>query len=82
MRRQFVLGGLLVFGSAISYALYLLYTGEAVKRLGALRVTGVATSLASLICIAQFFTLRPVSAIPNPGIGERCVLSLSTAQNC
>jgi drug/metabolite transporter (DMT)-like permease len=62
------LGGLLVFGSAISYALYLLFTGEAVKQLGALRVTGVATSLASLICIAQFFALRPISAmvVPTP----------------
>jgi len=62
------LGGLLVFGSAISYALYLLYTREAVKRLGALRVTGVATSLACLICIAQFFALRPISAmiVPTP----------------
>jgi drug/metabolite transporter (DMT)-like permease len=60
------LGSLLVFGSAVSYALYLLFTGEAVKQLGALRVTGMATSLASLICIAQFFTLRPVSAMAVP----------------
>ena len=63
-----MLGALLVFGSAVSYALYLLFTGEAVKRLGALRVTGVATSLASVMCIAQFFAVRPVSAlmVPSP----------------
>jgi drug/metabolite transporter (DMT)-like permease len=60
------LGSLLVFCSAISYALYLLFTGKAVKQLGALRVTGVATSLASVICIAQFFVLRPVSAMVVP----------------
>lgn len=60
------LGSLLVFCSAVSYALYLLFTGEAVKQLGALRVTGVASSLASLICIAQFFALRPVSAMAVP----------------
>jgi drug/metabolite transporter (DMT)-like permease len=60
------LGSLLVFGSAISYALYLLFTREAVKQLGALRVTGVATSIASVICIAQFFVLRPVSAMSVP----------------
>jgi drug/metabolite transporter (DMT)-like permease len=60
------LGSLLVFGSAISYALYLLFTGEAVKQLGALRVTGVASSIASVICIAQFFILRPVSAMSVP----------------
>ena len=60
------LGSLLVFCSAVSYALYLLFTGEAVKQLGALRVTGVASSIASLICIAQFFALRPVSAMAVP----------------
>jgi drug/metabolite transporter (DMT)-like permease len=57
------LGATLVFGSAVSYALYLLYSGEEVKRLGALRLTGLATSVACLICIAQFLLLRPLSAM-------------------
>ncbi|HKE96823.1 MAG TPA: DMT family transporter [Povalibacter sp.] len=57
------LGAALVFGSAVSYALYLVYSGEAVKRIGALRITGVATSIACVLCIAQFFILRPVSAM-------------------
>lgn len=57
------LGALLVFGSTVSYALYLVFGGEAVKRLGALRITGIATSIASVLCIAQFFVLRPVSAM-------------------
>ena len=56
------LGASLVFGSVISYSIYLIYSGEAVKRLGALRITGVATSLASVLCIAQFLLLRPLSA--------------------
>jgi drug/metabolite transporter (DMT)-like permease len=57
------LGAALVFGSAVSYALYLVFSGEAVKRLGALRITGLATSIACVLCIAQFFILRPVSAM-------------------
>jgi drug/metabolite transporter (DMT)-like permease len=57
------LGAVLVFGSAASYAVYLVYSGEEVKRLGALRLTGLATSVACLFCIAQFFILRPVSAM-------------------
>jgi drug/metabolite transporter (DMT)-like permease len=57
------LGATLVFGSAVSYAVYLAYSGEEVKRLGALRLTGLATSVACLICIAQFFVLRPASAL-------------------
>ena len=57
-----LLGAALVFGSAISYAVYLLFCGEEVKRLGALRLTGLATSVACLFCIAQFVLLRPLSA--------------------
>ena len=57
------LGAALVFGSAVSYAVYLAYSGEEVKRLGALRLTGLATSVACLLCIAQFLVLRPLSAL-------------------
>jgi drug/metabolite transporter (DMT)-like permease len=57
------LGAALVFASAVSYALYLVYSGEVVKRLGALRLTGLASSVACLLCIAQFALLRPLSAL-------------------
>jgi drug/metabolite transporter (DMT)-like permease len=57
-----LLGAGLVFGSAVSYAVYLVYSGAEVRRLGALRLTGWATSVASLLCIAQFLVLRPLSA--------------------
>src|ERR1700686_4598312 len=57
------LGATLVFGSAVSYAVYLSYSGEEVQRLGALRLTGLATSVACIICIVQFFALRPLSAM-------------------
>jgi drug/metabolite transporter (DMT)-like permease len=56
------LGAALVFGSAISYAVYLVYSGEVVKRLGSLRLTGLATSVACVLCIVQFLLLRPLSA--------------------
>ena len=55
-------GALLVFLSAVSYAIYLVYSGELVKRLGALRLVGLATTVACLLCIAQFVVLRPFSA--------------------
>jgi drug/metabolite transporter (DMT)-like permease len=57
------LGASLVFVSTVSYAVYLAFSGEEVKRLGALRLTGLATSVACLICIAQFLLLRPLSAM-------------------
>ena len=55
-------GALLVFLSAISYAVYLVYSGEMVRRLGALRLVGLATTVACLCCILQFLLLRPLEA--------------------
>lgn len=57
------LGAALVFGSTVSYAIYLVHSGEEVKRLGALRLTGLATSVACGLCIVQFFVLRPAQAL-------------------
>ncbi|MBB2486884.1 DMT family transporter [Mitsuaria sp. WAJ17] len=57
------LGALLVLGSAISYALYLLFSGEEVHRLGAMRLTGLATSVACLLCVGQYLLLRGPGAI-------------------
>jgi drug/metabolite transporter (DMT)-like permease len=57
------LGAVLVLGSALSYAVYLSYSGQEVKRLGALRLAGWATSVACLLCILQFVVLRPTSAL-------------------
>ena len=56
------LGAVLVFGSAVSYAIYLVYSGQMVQRLGALRLVGLATSVACLLCLLQFVLLRPMSA--------------------
>jgi drug/metabolite transporter (DMT)-like permease len=57
------LGTGLVFASAVSYAIYLVASGEEVNRIGALRLTGLATSIACLFCIVQFALLRPMSAL-------------------
>ena len=56
------LGAALVFGSAVSYAVYLVYSGQEVQRLGALRLTGWATLVACVLCLLQFLLLRPLSA--------------------
>jgi drug/metabolite transporter (DMT)-like permease len=65
---QGALGAALVFGSAVSYAVYLVYSGEEVRRLGALRLTGLASSVACVLCIGQFLLLRPLEAalVPAP----------------
>jgi drug/metabolite transporter (DMT)-like permease len=57
------LGAILVFGSAITYAIYLTYSGQLVQRLGSLRLAGLATTVACFFCILQFALLKPVAAL-------------------
>ena len=61
-----VLGSLLVLGSASSYAVYLLGSGEMVKRIGALRLVAYAMCVSSAACIGQFFLLRPAAMLVQP----------------
>lgn len=77
---QAPLGAALVFGSAVSYALYLIYCGEAVGRIGALRLTGLASLVACVLCLLQFVVVHPIEAatVPAPVIG----LSLINATFC
>ncbi|GGI21048.1 DMT family transporter [Oxalicibacterium faecigallinarum] len=60
------LGGMAVLISAISYAVYLLASGELVKRVGSLRLVAYAMCVSSVACIAQFFVLRPSSMLIQP----------------
>ncbi len=60
------IGAVLVLGSALSYALYLLGSGEMVKRLGSLRLVAYAMCVSSAACIAQFFALRPAALLIQP----------------
>ena len=56
-------GTLLIFLSAVSYAVYMVGSGEFVKRLGSMRLVGLATSVACLLCIAQYLLLRPAASV-------------------
>jgi len=49
------LGSFLVFASAVSYASYLLMTGELVKRLGTLRLLAYAISISALLSVLHYF---------------------------
>lgn len=60
-------GSMLVLGSAVSYALYLIMSGELVKRVGAIRLVAYAMCVSSVACIAQFFLLRPAALLVQPG---------------
>ena len=60
------LGSALILGSAITYALYLIFSGQLVQRMGSVRLVGWATSVACVCCIVQFVLLRPLSAAVVP----------------
>jgi drug/metabolite transporter (DMT)-like permease len=70
----------LVFVSAVTYAIYLIMSGQLVQRIGAMRLVGLASSVASVCCALQFLWLRPMSALWVPP--EVFGLSLVNATLC
>ncbi len=65
-QRNLLLGAGLVFASATCYAVYLVAGSEVIARVGSVRFTAYAMVAASVACIAQFFVLRPLSALDLP----------------
>jgi len=61
------LGAALCFASAAGYAVYLVAGSQVVQRVGSVRFTAYAMSVASAFCILQFLLLRPLSALQMPG---------------
>jgi len=52
------LGATLVLGSALTYSVYLLASGELVKRVGASRMVAYAMSVSSILTLAHFLLAR------------------------
>ncbi|NBX54188.1 MAG: DMT family transporter [Betaproteobacteria bacterium] len=75
-----VWGSSLVLASALSYAIYLVMSGQMVQRIGAMRLVGLASGVASVCCWVQFLWLRPLSAMRVPT--EVLWLSLVNATLC
>lgn len=61
--RDLALGMVLVLGSSLTYALYLVGSGEMIPRLGANRFTGIALSIACLTAGLQFAATHPQSVL-------------------
>jgi drug/metabolite transporter (DMT)-like permease len=60
------LGSALVFLSAVSYAVYLVMSGEMVRRIGPMRLTAWASIVASIACIAQSLALDAGALLSQP----------------
>jgi drug/metabolite transporter (DMT)-like permease len=61
-----LLGSALIFGSAVTYALYLVLGGELVHRLGAIRLTAYAILVSTVAVLLQFALQNPFDAFVQP----------------
>ena len=64
--KLFLLGVLLVFASALCYAVYLVAGSQVVKRVGSMRFTAYSMAVATAPALVQFFALEPASALDLP----------------
>ncbi len=68
--RSVLIGGALVFGSSVSYALYLSGSAPMIARLGAMRFSALAMLVSSAVTLLHFMAVQPFSAFiqPMPGM--------------
>ncbi|MDE2439379.1 MAG: DMT family transporter [Betaproteobacteria bacterium] len=64
--RSVLIGGALVFGSSVSYALYLSGSGAMIARLGAMRFSALAMLMSSAVTLGHFMVAQPFSAFIQP----------------
>jgi len=64
--RQFMFGALLIFASAMCYAVYLVTGSQLVMRVGSARFTAYTMIVSTAPAVVQFFALEPVSALDLP----------------
>ncbi len=75
-----MLGSALIFGAALSYAMYLSLSGEMVARVGSLRLVAYAMCVSTAMTLAHFLLTHPLTLLaqPMPVLG----LSLVNAVMC
>jgi drug/metabolite transporter (DMT)-like permease len=64
--RDVWIGGALVFGSSVSYALYLSGSGPMIARLGAMRFSALAMLMSSAVTLLHFALAQPLTAFIQP----------------
>jgi drug/metabolite transporter (DMT)-like permease len=64
--RQFMFGAMLIFGSAMCYAVYLVTGSQLVIRVGSARFTAYTMIVSTAPAVVQFLALEPASALQLP----------------
>jgi drug/metabolite transporter (DMT)-like permease len=77
--RLFVFGALLIFSSAMCYAVYLVTGSQLVKRVGSMRFTAYTMIVSTVPAVLQFLLLEPAAALQLPANlwGIAAVLALA-----
>lgn len=65
-KRATIVGSLLVFASAVAYAVYLVAAGRVIARIGSLRMVAWAMLVSTAFIAAQFVLTRPLAALSVP----------------
>lgn len=60
------LGSMLVLGAAFTYSIYLIFSGELVRRVGAIRLVAYVMCISTVACVIQFFILRSPADLIQP----------------
>ncbi len=73
-----MLGSLLIFGSATAFAIYLIGCGEMVKKLGSMRFTAYAMTIACLTTLFHFIfsTNAEITGLPQPVYGLAMLMAV------
>lgn len=66
LRHDALSGSVLVFGSALAYATYLVGAGQLIARIGATRFTAYVMTVACIACLAQFAVTHRVADLDLP----------------
>lgn len=74
------LGSMLVFAAAFTYAIYLVFAGEIVDRVGSIRLVAFASASSTFFCVLQALVMNPQGLVNQ--VPAVYVLSLVNASLC
>jgi len=76
--RQFMFGALLIFASAMCYAVYLVTGSQLIRRVGSMRFTAYTMMVSTVPAVVQFALLESPAALELPGMVWIYVVLLAT----
>ena len=70
------LGGALIFASALTYASFLMLSGNTLYRVGPMRFTGIVVGFSCVFMLGHYAAVRPVETLPPAVYGYGIILAV------